>query len=96
MKPIITISCINPSYPLVKGECEVGTINVYNSEFKLVKSVNVNTNTFFINLDDVPSNAYVLTNVVGGVESEFSNIITKCNQSNDKCNQNCREYSLHC
>ena len=95
MKPIITIECINPSYPLVKGECEVGTINVYNSEFKLVKSVNVNSTTFFINLDDVPSESYVLTNVVGNVESEFSNIITKCNQ-NDKCNPSCREYSLHC
>lgn len=78
MKPIITIECINPSYPLVKGECEVGTINVYNSEFKLVKSVNVNSKTFFITLEDVPSESYVLTNVVGNIESEFSNIITKC------------------
>lgn len=95
MKPIITIDCINPSYPLVKGECEVGTINVYNSEFKLVKSVSVTRNSFFINLDDVPSNAYVLTNVVGNIESEFSNIITKCNQ-NDKCNPSCRKYLLHC
>ncbi len=95
MKPIITIDCISNNYPVIKGDCEVGVLNVYNSEFKLVKSINV-TKSFFINLDDVPSNAYVLTNVVAGIESEFSSIITKCKCINDKYNKSCGDNSLHC
>lgn len=76
--PIITTECISTTFPSIKGTCAVGIINVYNKYFELVKTVNVDT-TFYINLEDVPSDAYVITNTtVGKEESLYSNMIIKC------------------
>lgn len=76
--PIITTECISTTLPSIKGNCNPGIINVYNEYFEIVKTINVNT-SFYINLEDVPSNAYVLTNKeVNKDESLYSKIIIKC------------------
>ncbi len=80
--PYIETTCVSETYPSIKGTCVAGTINVYNCNFQLVKSIEVTSNKFFINLEDVESNCYVVTNIESGKEeSNYSRITVQCCES---------------
>lgn len=82
LTPVIETTCIG-KYPLIKGTCFPGVINVYDSTFTLAKTVVV-TDYFCINLEDVDSDAIFITNTeTGKQESNYSNIIIKCCDSID-------------
>ena len=78
-KPTFDTLCVSQSYPIIKGECEIGVINIYNENYNLLKSVAANSIKFFINVDDVEFKAIVIQNIaIGKTQSEISNILTKC------------------
>lgn len=77
--PVILTECVSTTFPTIKGTCVPGTINVYNDLFELVKTITVTGQTFFVNLEDVDSTAYTVTNItIDKTESLYSKIIVKC------------------
>ena len=77
--PVILTECVSTTFPTIKGTCLPGTINVYNDLFELVKTITVTGETFFINLEDADSDAYIITNTTSGkTESLYSKIIIRC------------------
>ena len=77
--PVILTECISTTFPTIKGTCFPGTINVYNDVFELVKTITVTGETFYINLEDIDSNAFIVTNITTGkTESLYSKITIKC------------------
>jgi len=95
-KPTFDTLCISPSYPTIKGSCLAGVIDVYDEEYNLLKSENVSTSKFFINLDDVEFKAILIKNTaISQTVSEFSNVLVKCCEAQPciekvRCNK-CKE-----
>lgn len=76
--PYVETEYISISYPIIKGTCIPGTIKVYNANFELVKTISTESYKFIINLEDVPSSAYTVTNTeFNKEESNYSRIIVK-------------------
>lgn len=77
--PTFSIDCILQEYPTIKGDCTIGTINVYNEKYELIKSVQADYNKFFINLEELNFKSIVIKNTgIGYTISNYSNIISKC------------------
>jgi hypothetical protein len=80
-KPFIETLYLDELYPVIIGNA-VGynTINVYDENFLLVKSIANVYNKFIINLDDVIANSEAFTFTAtqsGKTESDYSKIIVK-------------------
>lgn len=77
--PTFDILCISQSYPTIKGNCAVGTIDIYDEKYTLLKSVVTQSTKFFITLDDIDFRSLIIRNTgAGQTVSELSNIMSKC------------------
>ena len=77
--PTFDTICISQIYPTIKGNCTVGSIDVYDEKFNLIKSITVSGSKFFINLDEVEFKAILIKNTgTGYTTSEFSKILISC------------------
>ena len=84
-------TCINNELPYIYGNStEILILNIYNQDFILEKSIDVEIGDFIVTLKDVMdnNNAFVVTTTINNIESRFLKIFTIC-CNNEEINSTC-------
>lgn len=88
---IIFTKCINSELPLIYGSVTDNlTLNIYNQDFFLEKSIDVVVGEFVVTLNDIMDNnvAFVLSTTNNDIESNFFKLLPIC-YNNEEYNTTC-------